>query len=85
MNNRAPIPGFVWPSAASLAERARRELQATGETVRKRTVDMREALTVQEARVAHTPSRTPGGRILDDGFNQLQRPGLLASPGGENH
>jgi DNA-binding CsgD family transcriptional regulator len=38
--------------AAAFAERARRELQATGETVRKRTVDTRDVLTVQEAQVA---------------------------------
>jgi DNA-binding CsgD family transcriptional regulator len=38
--------------AAAFAERARRELQATGETVRKRTAATREALTVQEAQVA---------------------------------
>jgi DNA-binding CsgD family transcriptional regulator len=38
--------------AAAFAERARRELQATGETVRKRTTDTRDALTVQEAQVA---------------------------------
>jgi len=38
--------------AEAFGERARRELQATGETVRKRTVDTREALTVQEAQVA---------------------------------
>jgi DNA-binding CsgD family transcriptional regulator len=38
--------------AEAFAGRARRELQATGETVRKRTVDTREALTVQEAQVA---------------------------------
>jgi DNA-binding CsgD family transcriptional regulator len=38
--------------AAAFAERARRELQATGATVRKRTVDTRDALTVQEAQVA---------------------------------
>jgi DNA-binding CsgD family transcriptional regulator len=38
--------------AAAFAERARRELQATGETVRKRTTDTRYALTVQEAQVA---------------------------------
>ena len=38
--------------AAAFAERARRELQATGETVRKRTADTRDALTVQEAQVA---------------------------------
>jgi len=38
--------------AAAFAERARRELQATGETVRKRTMDTRGTLTVQEAQVA---------------------------------
>ena len=38
--------------AAAFTERARRELQATGETVRKRTADTRDALTVQEAQVA---------------------------------
>ncbi len=38
--------------AEAFAERARRELQATGETVRKRTTDTRDALTVQEAQVA---------------------------------
>jgi DNA-binding CsgD family transcriptional regulator len=38
--------------AAAFAERARRELQATGETVRKRTADTRDVLTVQEAQVA---------------------------------
>jgi ATP/maltotriose-dependent transcriptional regulator MalT len=34
------------------AERARRELQATGETARKRTVETREELTAQEAVIA---------------------------------
>jgi DNA-binding CsgD family transcriptional regulator len=38
--------------AEAFAERARRELQATGETVRKRTVDTLEDLTPQEAQVA---------------------------------
>jgi DNA-binding CsgD family transcriptional regulator len=38
--------------AAAFAERARREFQATGETVRKRTIDTRDALTAQEAQVA---------------------------------
>ena len=36
----------------AFAERARRELLATGETVRKRTVDAHEVLTPQEAQVA---------------------------------
>jgi DNA-binding NarL/FixJ family response regulator len=34
------------------AERARRELVATGETVRKRTVDARDELTAQETQIA---------------------------------
>ena len=38
--------------AEGFAERARVELQATGETVRKRTVETREVLTAQEAMVA---------------------------------
>ncbi|MEQ4722522.1 AAA family ATPase [Nonomuraea sp. B19D2] len=38
--------------AEAFAERARRELQATGETVRKRTVEARATLTPQEAQVA---------------------------------
>src|SRR5207342_3194629 len=38
--------------AEAFAERARRELLATGETVRKRTVPAAELLTPQEAQVA---------------------------------
>src|SRR5207248_7918715 len=38
--------------AEAFAERARRELQATGETVRKRTVETRDDLTSQEAQIA---------------------------------
>ena len=38
--------------AEAFADRARRELQATGETVRKRTVDTPDVLTGQEAQVA---------------------------------
>jgi DNA-binding CsgD family transcriptional regulator len=38
--------------ALAFAERARRELQATGETVRKRTVEVHNVLTAQEAQVA---------------------------------
>jgi DNA-binding CsgD family transcriptional regulator len=38
--------------AEGFAERARRELLATGETVRKRTVQTRDVLTAQEAQVA---------------------------------
>ena len=38
--------------AEAFAERARRELLATGETVRKRTVEAHDVLTAQEAQVA---------------------------------
>lgn len=38
--------------ADAFAERARRELLATGETVRKRTMETRDVLTAQEAQVA---------------------------------
>ena len=38
--------------AEAFAERARRELLATGETVRKRTVETRDELTAQEAQIA---------------------------------
>jgi DNA-binding CsgD family transcriptional regulator len=43
---------FSTMGAEAFAERARRELAATGETVRKRTVDARDELTAQEAQVA---------------------------------
>ena len=36
----------------AFAERARRELLATGETARKRTVETRDELTAQEAQIA---------------------------------
>jgi hypothetical protein len=39
-------------SAPAFADRARRELQATGETVRKRTVETVSELTAQEAYIA---------------------------------
>jgi DNA-binding CsgD family transcriptional regulator len=38
--------------AAAFAERARRELEATGETVRKRSVETTDALTPQETQIA---------------------------------
>jgi DNA-binding CsgD family transcriptional regulator len=43
---------FVAMGAEGFAERARRELAATGETVRRRTVDTRDELTAQEAQIA---------------------------------
>jgi DNA-binding CsgD family transcriptional regulator len=45
--------------ADAYAERAGRELLATGESVRQRTVDVREALTAQEAQIARLAA---GGR-----------------------
>ncbi len=49
---RAALETFDRNAAAGFAERARRELLATGETVRKRTVETRDDLTAQEAEVA---------------------------------
>jgi DNA-binding CsgD family transcriptional regulator len=43
---------FVSMGAEAFADRARRELLATGETVRKRTVETRDDLTAQEAQIA---------------------------------
>jgi DNA-binding CsgD family transcriptional regulator len=43
---------FAGFGAEAFAERARRELLATGETVRKRTVQTVDELTAQEARIA---------------------------------
>jgi DNA-binding CsgD family transcriptional regulator len=43
---------FARFGAEGFAERARRELQATGETVRARSEDTRDALTAQEAQIA---------------------------------
>jgi DNA-binding CsgD family transcriptional regulator len=43
---------FSRMGAEGFAERARRELLATGETVRKRTVETRDELTAQEAQIA---------------------------------
>ena len=49
---RAAHEMFSRMGAAAFAERARRELAATGETVRKRTVETVDELTTQEAQVA---------------------------------
>jgi DNA-binding CsgD family transcriptional regulator len=43
---------FIGIGTDGFAERARRELLATGETVRRRTVDTRDQLTAQEAQIA---------------------------------
>ncbi len=49
---RAAHELFTTLGAEGFAERARRELLATGETARKRTVETRGALTPQEAQIA---------------------------------
>ena len=49
---RAAHEMFASMGAEAFAERARRELLATGETVRKRAVESRDTLTAQEAQVA---------------------------------
>ena len=49
---RAAHEVFSSSGADAFAERARRELQATGETARRRTVDTSDALTPQEAQIA---------------------------------
>jgi DNA-binding CsgD family transcriptional regulator len=49
---RAAHATFSGMGAEAFAERARRELAATGETVRKRTVETIDELTTQEAQVA---------------------------------
>jgi DNA-binding CsgD family transcriptional regulator len=49
---RAAHDTFSRIGAEAFAERARRELLATGETARRRSVDTRDALTPQEAQIA---------------------------------
>jgi DNA-binding CsgD family transcriptional regulator len=49
---RAAHDLFLRFGAEAFAERAHRELRATGETVRKRSVETRDSLTAQEAQVA---------------------------------
>ena len=49
---RAADGTFSRIGAEAFAERARRELSATGETVRRRTDDTRGVLTAQEAQIA---------------------------------
>ena len=56
---KAAFAAFETMGAGAFAERAKRELLATGETVRKRTADTSEALTPQEAQIAH---------LADEGF-----------------
>jgi DNA-binding NarL/FixJ family response regulator len=57
----------------AFAERARRELLATGETVRKRTVETRDELTAQERQIA---------RLARDGLSNPEiGTRLFISPG----
>src|SRR5205823_13145656 len=49
---RPPTERLAAIGAAASAERARRELLATGETARKRAPDTRDSLTPQEAQIA---------------------------------
>ena len=49
---RAAHDTFRGIAAEAFAERARRELLATGETARRRTDDTRDVLTPQEAQIA---------------------------------
>jgi DNA-binding CsgD family transcriptional regulator len=53
---KAAYEAFDAMGARGFAERARRELLATGETVRKRTIDARDELTPQEAQIARLAS-----------------------------
>ena len=57
---RAADEIFSRAGARAFADRAERELRATGETVRTRTVETRDALTSQEAQIA---------RLARDGFS----------------
>ena len=50
---RAAHEAFLAMGAGPFAERAERELKATGETVRKRSIETRDELTPQEAQIAH--------------------------------
>ena len=49
---RAAHEAFVAMGAGPFAERAERELKATGETVRKRSIETRDELTPQETQIA---------------------------------
>jgi DNA-binding CsgD family transcriptional regulator len=53
---KAAYAAFEPMGARAFADRARRELLATGETVRKRTTDARDELTPQEAQIARLAS-----------------------------
>jgi DNA-binding CsgD family transcriptional regulator len=65
---RAAYDQFTSIGMDAFAERARRELVATGEKVRKRTVETREDLTPQEAQIA---------RLARDGLSNAEIGGRL--------
>ena len=56
---KAAYAAFDAMGAKAFAEGAQRELLATGETVRKRTADTKDALTSQEAQIARLALRRP--------------------------
>jgi DNA-binding CsgD family transcriptional regulator len=58
---KAAYDAFAAMGAQGFADRARRELLATGETIRKRTIDTRDQLTPQEAQIA----RLASGRLTN--------------------
>jgi DNA-binding CsgD family transcriptional regulator len=60
---RAAHDLFTAMRAEGFAERARRELLATGETARKRTVETRDELTAQEAQIARLAVRRTNSEI----------------------
>jgi hypothetical protein len=65
---RTAYDQFTTIGMEAFAERARRELQATGETARKRTVETRDDLTAQERQIAELAgsfrSRDGESRVL---------------------
>ncbi len=60
---RSAHDSFTHMGAEAFAERARRELRATGETARRRTADTQDALTPQELQVA---------RLARDGYSNSE-------------
>ena len=69
---RAAHEMFSRMGAEAFAERARRELSATGETVRKRTVETVDELTTQES--ASRPARRPGADQPGDSRPAVHQP-----------
>jgi len=65
---RTALEMFTSMGTEAFARRAERELSATGESVRKRTVETRDELTTQEAQVA---------RLARDGLSNAEIGGRL--------